>query len=79
MKERKLGKRFIRKGAIVEVQLQPIGKNCSACVYFNSKKCIKVECCDALRRDDQNVIFIDITNTFSESALLLLERGLLKL
>lgn len=76
MKERKLGEKFCRKGTLVEVQLQKVGKNCSDCVYYNSNKCPEVKCCDTARKDDQNVVFIDITLTLSESDKLLVERGL---
>ena len=78
MKERKLGEKFCRKGTLVEVQLQKVGKNCSDCVYYNSKKCDVVKCGDVSRKDNQNVVFINITATLSESNKLLIERGLFK-
>jgi hypothetical protein len=78
MKERQLGEKFCRKGTLIEVQLQKMGKNCSDCIYFDLEKCDEVKCCDITRTDDQNVVFIDITATLSESNKLLVERGLFK-
>lgn len=78
MKEKKVGKRFVTgKGVVLEVQLASLGEKCDACYYHDKRKCDKVKCLPEQRKDNQEVIFRNITETFTDSDQLLIDRGVL--